>query len=227
MRWPWESRFRLVRKHRMKSSHVVVGLLCLILGGIVVWFFPKQTGGGGGGSNDSPVTVRGGSIVLRGTQWSCASDTSCQTTLTSPAMLDTLDGVDPAANGNNPQLISEKVSNNWIIVFSFRKSDGTSPDSNKTLKLCTSDAQCLSTSGSAGKTLYLLSDGTGALDLKDDLDRPGARYDLTAPCDIDLKPGHESKCNHIHTMEVFTDPASSTKSVSYHCVDGECTISIG
>lgn len=177
--------------------------------------------------NDSPVTVRGGSVVIRGTSWTCPQDYNhCVTTLSEPATLVSLDGVDPRGNGDGyttPQLIPENIGTNWKITFSFR-ADKTKDDPKKLLTLCTSDPTCSSTSGSVQSNLYLVGDGNGKAS-RVTRDRDGIRYDLTAPCGTVAHPTHGSDCNHIHTLTVFT--ASSPGGTPYHCVDGECSVSIG
>lgn len=180
---------------------------------------------------DSPVTVRGGSVILRGT--TCQqSQTTCTIPLGEPANHIVLHGVqpiksdsDPGDQDNSPMSVTLNPSNNWIVTLSFRDPDGAREDNHKLLKLCTSDNQCKSTAGSVGNTLYLLGDGTGAFNSLSRRDRDGARYDLTAACSTDMNPGHDSPCNHIHTVTVQT--AANPAGTRYHCIDGECTISVG
>jgi len=180
---------------------------------------------------DSPVTVRGGSVVIRGA--SCnQSQTTCTIPLGEAANRIVLHGVDliksgsdPGDQDNSPMSVTINPSKNWIITLSFRDSSGSREDRHKQLKLCTSDAQCQSTAGSVGDSLYLLGDGSGAFSSLTHRDRDGARYDLTAACAADTNPGHGSPCNHIHTVIVQT--AANPTGARYHCIDGECTISIG
>jgi len=213
----------------MNRSHWVSAGVGLLIGGLLAFvLLPHQKGVKPPfetTADDSPVTVRGGSVVIRGSPWNCPKkDNYCKSTLMEPATLISLDGVDPMASGTTPQLIPENIGTNWKVTFSFRKPDAINNDSTKVLTLCTSDPTCSSMSGSAQYNLYLVGDGNGEANPVT-RDRPGIRYDLTAPCGTDLHPRHGSNCNHIHTVTVFT--ASSPNGTPYHCVDGECSISIG
>jgi len=229
----------------MKLSRLALVVVCLILGAVGLYLYLRvacepgkvcllQNPGGGGGSNDSPVTVRGGSVVVRGT-WSCPSgENYCSTTLSEPADLISLDGVDliPSAgdngdNDNTPGLISvgsADSTSNWVITMSFRQSDKKSEDKGKILKLCTTNSTCSPGSGNAGSTVYLVGDQNGEFTAIQ-RDRAGVRYDLTAACGGDLQPGHESPCNHLHTLTIAS--AGTLNGTRYHCVDGECAIAIG
>ncbi len=181
--------------------------------------------------NDSPVTVRGGSVIVRG-NWTCPPGQNyCWLDLQSePAELIALDGVqlinpgDDPNKDNSPHLINELVTTNWIVQFTFRqgKSPGEGEDPGKVLKLCTSDPTCANTGGTLGTKVYLVGDSNGTLKNQIKRDRDGVRYDLNA-CD-DGSSTTESKCNHIHTVTVITGPSSNSK---YHCIDGECTVSVG
>jgi len=181
--------------------------------------------------NDPPVTVRGGSVTVRyGTPWNCPNGQNyCSIDLGKPAVLNTLDGVQPIPSGsdpgdgdNTPQTVSESVSTNWKVQLTFRQSNETSEDPGTFLLLCTSDPACLSTSGPVQDTLYIVGGSNGSL-TPIMRDRPGVRYDLTA-CGGAPVTG-DSKCNHVHTARVFTNGV--TTAPRYHCIDGECTIKVG
>jgi hypothetical protein len=183
---------------------------------------------------DSPVLVRGGSVLIRGT-WNCPDKTNyCTTTLNEPADLINLDGVDPIPtpgdngdNDNSPELVSAGPTDstlNWVITMTFREPNKTSEDSGTALKLCTTNSACTYSKGNAGNTVYLVGDSNGSFSIVQ-RDRAGVRYDLTARCGIDPLPGHESPCNHVHTLTIAS--AGALNGTRYHCVDGECTIAIG
>jgi hypothetical protein len=180
---------------------------------------------------DPPVTVRGGSVTVRySTAWNCpVGQTYCSINLGKPAVLNALDGVEPIpSNGDpgdgdiTPQTVSESVSTNWKVKLTFRQSNEKSEDRDTFLLLCTSDSACSSTSGPVGDTLYLVGGSNGSL-IPIMRDRPGVRYDLTACGGVPV-PG-DSKCNHVHTARVFANGV--TPAPRYHCIDGECTITVG
>ncbi len=181
--------------------------------------------------NDPPVTVRGGSVIVRfKTPWTCPlGQNYCSIDLGEQAVLNTLDGVAPIPNGgdpgdgdNTPQTLTEIVSTNWKVKLTFRQSNETSEDPGTFLLLCTSDSACLSTSGAAGNTLYIVAGSNVSL-TPVVRDRPGVRYDV-ATCGGAPVTG-DSKCNHVHTARVFT--TGITVAPRFHCIDGECTITVG
>jgi len=234
----------------------VIGAGIFFIVGFILHIFNFALPAAPSNPNDSPVTVRGGSVITLGGSWDCSqSSTYCVGTLTESAELLSLDGVDPRGSANNyntPQHVPLPESGNWKIAFTYRLADGIQDDPNKVLTLCTSDSNCSGLpSGSATNKLYLVSDGNGTL-TPITRDRAGVRYDLKEACTAEVPmpgpvpgpipsptpsptpnptpgpapgPVFESKCNHIHTVTVFTQKDPSGK--AYHCVDGACTISIG
>ncbi|MGC2638209.1 MAG: hypothetical protein WA294_13585 [Acidobacteriaceae bacterium] len=177
-------------------------------------------------TEDSPVTVRGGSIRIPNA--SCSS-ALCSISVGEDADLFSVDGVDLIDSGdghdkNTPRLISLDEKQNWIVTLSFRDSSGKMEDKNPSyLTVCTKDTTCSGTGGNVKQTIYILGNQYGSFSPYKDRDRDGYRYDL---CDCNGSRGLQSPCNHIFAVTVKT--ANNGKNGDrYHCVDGDCLISVG
>lgn len=177
-------------------------------------------------TQDSPVTVRGGSIVIHSPDaWT--PELGIYSTSVDPlqkgysAVLVSLDGVE-GKNDTTPSFVPLGIQNDWQITMTFRDKDGK--DNPKyILTLCTAlnklQTACSYDSNSVGSTVYMLDNGGGKI-YGDKLDQSIEKYDLTN-CDQDT--AGTNKCNHISTVTVTTYQGSTP----YKCVDGTCTISIG
>ena len=212
----------------MKRSHMVVGILCLLLGAVTAFLYSSgKSGKNLVSSNDSPVTVRGGSVVVhspQGTSWTPYGTSSNIYMMQLPsghaATLVDLNGAD-ATTGNPAGEYQLGISTNWKILMTFRQKDGKTEDQSKTLQICTgfNGSTCTVDSNPAGSTIYLIGDGTGTFS-DAGLDRPGMRYDRPCPS----SDAHPDRCNHIHNITVTSYSGSSP---SYHCQDGQCSMGIG
>ncbi len=179
--------------------------------------------------NDSPVTVRGGSVVTQAppmngsNPWTCSSATACQATLPEPAVLESIDGVSLPGGPIIPQTVNLSISTNWKVTFTFRDSTGQHNDPTKALEVCT-NSDCSVDTNQAGNTLYLVGDGNGTFS-DQILDRYGKRYDLKV-CGQDKSGNPEAACNHIFSIEVNSKSTTSPNE-TYQCDDGDCTLGIG
>jgi len=212
------------QKLRLNNRFGVGGLLVgLAVLAVVVWggqglrkkdaeILAKITQGSN--PNDSPVTVRGGSlVVVSPDSWTCTTDwkTSCDATLsTTTAVLEYIDGVDSATMP--PHRIDFPITTNWAITLTYRDDSGkkascTNPP--KTLQICTT-AGCSSDTSAAGSLLHLKGDGMGV-------------FSTDESCGTDAATGKNALCNHIYNITV----QSSSGTQTYHCADGACSIGIG
>lgn len=196
-------------------------------------------------ADDSPVTVRGGSVSLRaatGFNRSTAPPHSqpCTTTnnLNPDKSVITLEGVQ-ATDGSKPPY-NLTPSANWSLMLTFRKgSDGSGGDDNSHyLKIC-SNSGCDGIGALAAGPIYLTTDQddntASAWGTQDNIDGSmGVPFHVTY-CGTDSKgnkipaPG-ESPCNHIYKIVYVTDvtqasPAGTTS--TYLCKRGQCDIGIG
>src|SRR5450631_4059213 len=155
-------------------------------------------------ARDSPVTVRGGSVVgYSPVVWTNLQNNppiyqskAIGTTMTLNEIYDVkLPGGSPLED------IPLNIANNWKIRLTFRHFGGVQEDTTKVLWVCSqldTNGNCsLDDSRALADTVYLVGDGNG--DFTDDtVDKPGYRYDLKT-CDKSTDP-RTSRCNHIHSV---------------------------
>jgi hypothetical protein len=197
----------------------VLGILLMI----ILRGFGGAFPGVAGNPNDSPVTVRGGSlVVVSPNSWNsnCAQPgtTSCDVTLNATtATLQYIDGVDsPTAP---PHRVDNPITTNWVITLSYRDDSGKNANDTKKLQICTK-SDCTYDNNPASHLLHLKGDGMGVFST-DNLDHHSARYDES--CGTDAATGKTTLCNHIYVITV----ESSSGKQAYHCADGACSIGIG
>ena len=185
--------------------------------------------------NDSPVTVRGGSVEgLSQIQWAPYANTPgvWEDAGVATATV-SMDGVEPAGSTTAQSVTASSLQTNWTMTLSFRdKKDDN--DNTYQLQLCTT-YPC-STSGLLSNTLYLVDENNnGKFDstLNDPAKRSDGfyrlRYDVQKCDDGSLDP-RLSRCNHIKQITV-TGISFSAGSVPaqgpFACRAGACTIGIG
>jgi len=189
---------------------------------------PQGGQGGGGGADDSPVTVRGGSVTLRDQQgFICPTNPSqpCSATTDQLSVSDKsvimLDAVQ-LGKTNPPFTLTPKT--NWALKLTFRDGGGAE-DPKHYLEVC-SAPKCSTHGALAAGPLYLMADdpddNTGSAWGPPDIDpSTGATFHLTK-CGGTAVSG-ESPCNHIYNV-VYTLNGTPT---SYSCKYGQCDIGIG
>ena len=226
----------------MKRSHLVVGTLCLLLGAVGAFLYPHHpkvekplT------PNDSPVTVRGGSVLVRSQRWTKISNTVFQAAnSTSSAPLDTstvsLDGV-PNGGTASSEFTQPNLANNWQLTLNFRLPDGLKDKGDLNLtklflcsKLNNAQTACDPTGPLSPNTLYLVTESQkgGTFSDEPQLDNYyRERYDLQI-CgnNTDTVTVRDSTCNHIFDIKVDGIPNWSSYS-PFRCVAGGCDIGIG
>ena len=214
---------------RLSKSTLAVSILVLgatIWSGTKLWVIGKGVISPPPPTNDSPVTVRGGSVVFRGLTWDCASNPSyCSANLgVAYADLVSLDGVASETDGsdiNDPGSVPLDITTNWRVTFTFRDINGGEVK-DESLELC-STSGCSLDGKKVGKNLFLIHPQQD-VPYTAAVDRPGVRYDIPTACETDGTLPKYSKCNHIHTIRVYTQENVTPQ--SYHCVDGECSVNL-
>jgi hypothetical protein len=191
-------------------------------------------------ADDSPVTVRGGSIVARGgtNSWSPVGTTGTIQSIAvgngKMASSVYLDGV-ALPKTNAPIAVPfTGLTTNWELTLDFRDNGG-GEDSKTVLNICsalnaTQTACDPSGSLSGSGTVYLVSDGKGKFGDKT-LDTSGISYDActastctssTCTCANGKCTCAEPKCNHIFKITTTGIPNGGT----YKCLNGECIIGV-
>lgn len=224
----------------MTPSRVFVGVgfgvLGLAVGGLLVSMLKTSTIVPFG-ADDSPVTVRGGSLGgYSDSQWtdgSSANPPYYSTTVPSLSKV-SMDGVEPISldkPSGTPEQVNVSFSSNWTMTLSFRKAAGDdSEEKAYKLELCSS-YPCSTTGAISGSTLYLVDAGSS----------PGAfsldKYDNRNRLDYHVKncngmaDAKDSHCNHIKNISVsgsgvtIKDASGIPVNVtSFLCRAGACDI---
>jgi hypothetical protein len=187
---------------------------------------------GAAGADDSPVTVRGGSVTLRAEHGFNCPAGLCMATNDSISVADkqviALDGVqldNSTSTTLPPYTLNPKM--NWELMLTFRKdSKPYVEDPDHFLKIC-SDPKCNTSTPLVGSQLYLVTDtstedntsfawGTPDID-----ESTGVTFHRTK-CGTTSESG-ESPCNHIHHV-IYTSNGTSSR---YTCKHAQCDIGIG
>lgn len=182
----------------------------------------------GGGADDSPVTVRGGSLTLRAPKgFNCSSKLPCSATndpLSASDMSVLLLGKGVLLN-NSPNPPSPITTNmNWVLKFTF--SDGhRGEDASHFLEVCSAPG-CVPNGAIVAGPLYLQADDpddntAAAWATSSSNPSTDESFHLTK-CGGHSESG-ESACNHIFSV-VYQSGSTST---TYSCQGGKCVIGIG
>lgn len=186
---------------------------------------------------DSPVTVRGGSVSMRSmAPFDCKTvKTRCSIQSSSKDESEIqISGVVPKPGAG---LLSQdlKPTNNWELVLTFHKYDGTGPETSHNLHICTTKTCSHDGPLSSGDgQIFFIEDQSdkngdawGNADFEEDID--GTAYHRKTyhvrqcpSSDIDT----ESVCNHIYDLTIYSTGLKEDKS-TFRCPNGECTIGIG
>ncbi len=227
----------------MRRSHLVVGILCLLLGAVTAFLYSSGKGGKNlVTANDSPVTVRGGSVLVRSGSWTKVSNTVFQAaTDTSSVLTDTssvsLDGVIQSGGTAPSDYTQSSLTNNWQLTLNFRLHDGKRDDADGNLtklflcsKLNNAKTACDPTGPLSRGNLFLVTESQAGGTFNDDLQLDGyyrERYDVQV-CDNNTESNNarDSKCNHIFDIKVDGIPAWAGDS-PFQCLAGACDIGVG
>jgi hypothetical protein len=203
-------------------------------------------------ADDSPVTVRGGSVTIRSANgFDCSakqSTTPVPCTKTVDSNLDEsviyLDGVKDSTGSKPPYPLTPPT--NWSIMLTFRQgNDGNGgEDRNHSLQIC-SAPNCITYGPVSTGTVYLMTDKledpkASNWGTPDHIDGSvGVPFHLTY-CGTDAKGGNasatgESPCNHIFNVVYTTNgtapmngmPGTKGTEIDYRCNRGQCDIGIG
>lgn len=187
-----------------------------------------------GDPNDSPVTVRGGSVIAitqKGWTPSTMGFMSQATVNTSSV---SLSGVGPMGSSTRQSVSLSGITTNWKITIHFRHSDGsddTDDVKNNRLILSTcpsGSTNCVGTALTSPGPLYLYEESLvgGGFTLDPPLDGYARlRYELTM-CDSSTSNVRDSACNHIASIKVEGVPQWAASN-PFGCPGGECDIGVG
>jgi hypothetical protein len=233
----------------MDSSHLRIAGFSLVLGAILSGAFfilgvrqvLRLVGAPAGATqpsnpNDSPVTMRGGSVEgLSFYQWS-QPDSKNHPTVWETSGIDTsVVIIEGNKGGTTPGIFSATgITSNWEITLIFRDQNDGPDYSGDELVLCskqtkyTCDQSGALSSGS--NPLYLIADGNSPGTFYSDL--KGAanntvdgyallRYDVPSCGAGDPR---DTRCNHLAEIDVSNLPGLNG---SYTCQAGGCEIGIG
>jgi hypothetical protein len=232
----------------MDSSHFKVAGIGLLIGAVLAAAGAATLGVGivlrnlappstpPSNPNDSPVTARGGSIVLHSYvagQFSASSKTTQMVNLGTAASPIVLDGVAPGGTVTTPpETVTLTTSSNWKLVMTFRGKDH-GEKSTTNLTFCThvdASGNCSLDALATSTQLYVQSsvDGSGNpygsfTPVK--IDTPGLRFDMNT-CDDGSTDVKESACNHPFAL-YFYQGSDTKPSQTFQCLDGQCVIGIG
>jgi hypothetical protein len=212
----------------MARSHVYValgfGAVGLIAGYLLIQFSQHERLID---SDDSPVVVRGGSVVgLSKDKWTPVPNVKGVWTISGAGTTAvSMSGVE--VNGGAAQSVSApSLTTNWYMTLDFRdKNDADDPTYQ--LQLCTS-YPC-SSSGSLTGALYLVDlHNNGKLDLSKETNDGfyGLRYDVQS-CNDASPDVSRSRCNHIDQITVTGITFSGGVQGPFTCRAGACDIGIG
>lgn len=237
----------------MDSSHLKVAGLGLVFGAILAGGFfwlgihevlqVFHTGGAqpppaqASNPNDSPVTMRGGSVEgLSYYPWSQPDKKHYPAVWETSGFDTTVVTIEGNKGGTTPGIFSATgISSNWEITLYLRDQDGHADyDSGSELVLCSkrSEAGCdqTGTLSSGSNTLSLIADGKNAGTFWADLTGAAGnaldgysllRYDVPS-CGAGAP--RDTRCNHLSEIDVSNIPALNG---SYTCQAGGCEIGIG
>lgn len=222
----------------MKISHLVVGALCLLFGAVGAFFFAVNGIHQPFTANDSPVTVRGGSVVVRTGDWNPIPKTSTTVFQTSTNTTSVaFDGV--VANGSKApkEYTQPNLANNWQLTLNFRLPNTQKDTGDKNLtklflcsKLNNAQTACDPTGTLTSGNLYLVIESDAGGKFNDELPNLEnfirKRYDLKICGSNTDSTVRDSACNHIYDIEVDGIPAWAGLS-PFQCLAGDCDIGIG
>ncbi len=239
--------------HRLNS---VIAVLCLLVALGVLWVSyesnqsllkgdddlhriavalqPKVVGSA---PNDSPVTVRGGSVEnLTLDAWTQPYPSALWVWEDSNTP-NTQIAIEGIPNGGTEGIYtSSQISTNWTITLYFRGQDGTADtSSNNWLTICTnlSNYACKNGGTINANTLYLAAVSGDASQFNLDLSKGGGsdttidgysllRFDVLT---CGKKTGEHTRCDHLSQITVAgTGPSFDT---TYTCRGGGCDVWIG
>jgi hypothetical protein len=190
-------------------------------------------------ADDSPVTVRGGSVTIRDSQgFTCANQLCSATVDSSDKSVITLDRV-RLDQAKPPQTYTLNPKMNWSLKLTFRQGSdgGGGNDPNHYLQVCSAPG-CITNGPIVAGPLYLLADDPGdntasAWGTQDNIDgSKGVPFHVThcgGPSAAPTPAPGESPCNHIYSVVYTTivTPNSPATLTTYYCKRGQCDIGIG
>jgi len=227
------------RKDLKPRLNLLATALAVVVGGglgiILAWIF-KTPPTPPGNPNDSPVTVRGGSVEGLSTYPWEQPDTTHHPEFWQTSGTDTsVVLIEGNQNGTTPGVFSKTgIATNWKITLAFRDQFGRRNAGNDELVLCSKQTnyRCdLSGALSSGSNpVYFIADGKSPGAFKTDLSVAAStdldgysllRYDVP---ECGSQAPRETRCNHLSAIDVTGIPGLNG---TYTCQAGGCEIGIG
>ena len=222
------------------ATSVAVGILAFILGVAAMIVLRKsQTKT----ADDSPVTVRGGSLDALAKLWSpgktCANGNSSFSANVKDSNV-AMDGVQQVTNGASSSITATGVNLPWSITLRMRKKvrDGDAPDDRRQVEISNYDPCAGPLPGSGGGTgmVFVADVGPDKLLVEPEASSPDGytHIHIDVPdCAGDTSSNVHSVCNHPSTINTqnltFKDNATGkpVTTTQLNCRGGACTIGIG